>query len=359
MQDILLTEPAQQHAYHIFVGTGLLQQSADLLKADQYSNVFVVTDEHTEQLLLPKLQQALQVHAHTSLPAGEQTKNIDTVQRIWRAMIEADCDRDSLVIILGGGVTGDMGAFAASTYMRGIAYAHIPTTLLAQVDSSIGGKTGFDFDEIKNLVGTISPPVAVLIDTETLSSLPRRELVAGFAEMLKHGLIKDAAYFDALAQKPPQDYSPTELADLIAASIRIKTAIVESDEKEAGGRKIVNFGHTVGHAIEALSWETDHPLLHGEAIAIGMVIESELSRQKGFISDEDIQHIKHVFEGAGLPTISPHCQLEALWQKMRHDKKNEHGIVLFDLLERVGKAVYNQTVDDKVVSQVISQNMEL
>ena len=273
-------------------------------------------------------------------------------------MREAGCDRKSLVVILGGGVVGDMAAFAASTYMRGVAFAQVPTSLVAQVDSSVGGKAGFDFDGIKNLIGTFAQPAAVIIDTDTLETLPERELVAGFAEMFKHGLIRDAEYFTHLSQKPPKDYTAAQLADFIARSVRLKSEIVANDEREAGERKIVNFGHTVGHAVEALSWESREPLLHGEAVAIGMVVEAELSQFKGYLSAQDVQRIRQVLGAAGLPTAVPAYPIEKLFEKMAMDKKNERGKVLFTLLKRIGEAIYNETVSDDVLRRTLQGSME-
>jgi 3-dehydroquinate synthase len=359
MQDIPLTVPGQENTYHILVGNGTLAQAAIHLRTDQYSKIVVVSDPNVERMWLPKLTQSLQkIDGQVILPAGEPGKNLGSVMRIWSAMREAGCDRKSLVVILGGGVAGDIAAFAASTYMRGVAFAQIPTTLVGQVDSSIGGKTAIDFDNLKNLIGSFAQPTSVLVDTNTLSTLPNRDIIAGFAEMFKHALIRDADYFNKLAEKPPMDFNPDELVNLIATSIKIKADIVSKDVREAGERKLVNFGHTVGHAVEALSWETDRPLLHGEAIAMGMVVEAELSVKKKYISQEDFNHIKHVFSLAGLPIVLPPLSLDRLRDKMRRDKKNERGITLFTLLEHIGKGTYNQTVDEFVVDEIITKNME-
>jgi 3-dehydroquinate synthase len=360
MQEISLTVPGQAHTCRILVGSGLLEQAGKLLKTGGYSNIFILTGQNVERLWLPKLREALpQARHYLALPAGESIKHIESIEQMWRAMRAAGCDRKSLVIIIGGGVIGDMGGFAASTYMRGVTFVQIPTTLLAQVDSSVGDKTGFDFDNIKNLIGTFAQPAAVLIDTDTLATLPERELVAGFAEMLKYGLIRDADFFAKLALKKPGEYSNDEFAGLIAASLRIKIAIIEHDEKESGERKLVNFGHTVGHAVEALSWNSDHPLLHGEAVAIGMAIEAELSRQKGYLSIDDVQTVRRVLTNSGLSTRAPYFPIEKVLEKMRADKKNERGVMLFTLLESIGKGIYNQTIDEHVLKKIIISNMEL
>jgi 3-dehydroquinate synthase len=263
-----------------------------------------------------------------------------------------------LVLILGGGVSGDMGAFAASTYMRGVPFVQVPTTLLAQVDSSIGGKTGFDYLGLKNLIGTFAQPVAVLIDTDTLKTLPRRQLVAGFGEMFKHGLVSDREYFEQLISKRPEEFSMTELAGFIAKSVRIKAAIVQKDEKEAGARKLVNFGHTVGHAVEELSWKTDRPLLHGEAVGIGMVVETELSWRQGHLAGADVERVTAAIKASGLPVAIPDLPLDDLIAKMHSDKKDIGGVIEFDLLDGIGKARFNQTVDEQVVREALEHNME-
>jgi len=359
VREITVAIPGREHIYRVFVGAGLLAQAGTLLEVDRYSKVFVVTDEHMEKLALPKLQAALpEGHDYVAVPPGEAGKTIGTVERIWQAMRAAGCDRHSLVLILGGGVTGDMGAFAASTYMRGVAFAHLPTTLLAQVDSSIGGKTGVDFDGLKNLVGTFAQAVAVVSDTDLLATLPKRELRAGFGEMLKHGLISDADYFAQLTKKRPEDYTAAELELFIAKSVRIKAGVVEADETEGGRRKLMNFGHTVGHAIEALSWDTGHPLLHGEAVAIGLVVEADLSRRQGFITAADVACVQQAVELAGLPGAVPDLAMADIMTKMRGDKKDERGVIMFDLLAGIGRAVYGQVIDDAVVEEVLKRHME-
>lgn len=359
MQDIELVAKGRDHRYHILVGHGLLGRAGELLRADKYTKAFVITDEQTAELWLDKLMPSLpKGTAHVLLPIGEQAKTLGSVEKIWTAMEEAALDRQSLVVILGGGVCGDMGAFAASTYMRGVAFVQVPTTLLAQVDSSIGGKTGIDFAGLKNFIGTFAQPVAVLADTDVLKTLPRRQLVAGFGEMFKHGLVRDAGYFEQLVQKRPQDFTADELEDFIAKSVRIKAEIVAKDEQEAGSRKLVNFGHTVGHAVEELSWKTSHPLLHGEAVAIGMVVETELSWREGHLGAGDVKKVKAAIEAAGLPVSVPQLPVDEVIRKMRLDKKDIGGVIEFDLLDAIGRARFNQTVDEAVLKEVLEHNME-
>jgi 3-dehydroquinate synthase len=359
MPEIRLELPGRSHSYSVHVGPGILEQTNELLGFALYSGVFVITDTNLETHWLPKLKHISKNFQGTiAFQAGEKSKRLETVEKIWSAMLAAGCDRKSLVLLLGGGVVGDIGAFAASTYMRGVPFAHLPTSLLAQVDSSIGGKTGFDYSNIKNFIGTFAQPVAVVSDTEVLNSLPPRELVAGFAEMYRHGLIRDARFFKALSQKRPQDYTSGELADFIVTSVRIKASVVDEDETEQGPRKLINLGHTVGHAIEALSWETDHPLLHGEAVSIGLCIEADLSRRQGLIGLAEVKEISAALSHAGLPTHSPHLPIDRLMDEMRHDKKDERGQIEFTLLRDIGDAFYNQVVPDEVLTSAIADNME-
>jgi len=359
MQDVHVSVPGHERAYQVRVGSGVLEWATSYVDFAQYSKRIIITDDKVAQKWLPAARQAIPgVDAAIVLPFGEQEKHLANVQRIWTALGEAKCDRKSVVLLLGGGVIGDIGAFAASTYMRGIDFVQIPTTLVAQVDSSIGGKTGFDFDNLKNLIGTFAQPVCVLADTKTLATLPDREYVAGFAEMFKHGLIQDVTYFARLLSKQPRAFMDDALPELVAASVRIKTSIIERDEREAGERKLLNFGHTVGHAVEALSWHTEAPLLHGEAVAIGISIEAELSLHHGGITDDDVQRIRHALSYAGLPVRVPHLSVDELVKKMQVDKKNEHGVMLFTLLERLGKGIYNQKVDEQRLREIIERNME-
>ncbi len=351
--------PASSRDYPIITGDGLLGDAAELLQLGTYSKIFVVTDTNVEKLWLPALAAALPkgwgLHA---VKAGEEHKNLGAIQAIWQTMHDAGCDRKSLVLALGGGVVGDMAGFAASTYMRGIAFAHLPTTLLAQVDSSIGGKTGVDFAGLKNFVGTFAQPVAVVADTATLATLPLRELRAGYAEMLKHGLIHDEVYWNKLIKQDITTCLPEHRAELVATSNRIKAAVVESDETEAGLRKILNFGHTIGHAVESLSWQTSRPLLHGEAVAIGMVAEAELSHRAGYLARTDVTRIREGIAAAQLPVAIPYLPLADILAKLRGDKKNEHGKVQFTLLESIGTAVFNQTVSEELLTAALKNNME-
>ena len=262
-------------------------------------------------------------------------------------------DRRSVVVALGGGVVGDMAGFAAAIYMRGIRFVQVPTTLLAQVDSSVGGKTGINLAAGKNLVGAFHQPIAVLADTSTLATLPPRELSAGLAEVIKHGLLADAAYFDAVERDLDalRALDPTALAAAIEGSCRIKAAIVARDERESGERALLNLGHTFGHAIETLAgygtW------LHGEAVGCGLCLAADLSKRLGLIGVAEVERIEAAVARAGLPTRIPGLGLEAAITAMRGDKKAEAGEIRFILIERIGRAV-QRTVPDAALRATLA-----
>lgn len=354
MKKITVNLPSQpKRTYTIYIAENAIEEIGSLYDFGVYSKVFVVTDSVVGPLFLDKLISALPAAADSAvLPIGAGQKSIKSVEAIWTAMHEAGCDRKSLVINLGGGVIGDMGGFAASTYMRGIDFLNLPTTLLSQVDSSVGGKTGFNSNGIKNLIGTFDQPIGVIIDTSTLATLPEREFLSGFGEIIKHGLIGDKDYFRQVTAKPPGEFDQNELADIISRSCQIKAAVVEHDETETGKRKLVNFGHTVGHAVEALSLETDKPLLHGEAISIGMAAEATISTRTGRLSEAELQQIVQTLSNAGLPT-STSFPTDQIMKKMQSDKKNDSGNINFTLLDRIGAAVYDQRVGQPVIIEAL------
>lgn len=358
MKKLSIHLPATQpREYPIFVGANLIEKVTDLFQSHSIK-ILIVTDEIVAPLYLEKLQKSLNdVSSEVEviiLPPGEKAKDIQYLTKIWQAMIEAQLDRKSLVINLGGGVIGDIGGFAASTYMRGIDFINIPTTLLSQVDESVGGKTMIDFHGIKNIVGTFYQPSAVIIDVETIQTLPKRQLLNGFAEIIKHGLIKDKHYFELVTSKKPADFSQEELVAIITRSNEIKAEIVQNDEKESGSRKIVNYGHTVGHAVESLSLATDKPLLHGEAVSIGMVAENKIAVENGLLSNADAALIQNSLENAGLPVEVPDFKTDDILGKMKLDKKNVGGKINFTLLKQIGEGVINQTASEEIITEVLT-----
>ncbi len=341
------------NSYDVFIGSGLLGKISKLLPVGNYSSIFLIIDEGFNKHWSKKIKKLFPKNGKIIIHSGEQNKNIDNVQKIWNKLLLSSCDRKTLVINLGGGVTSDIGGFAASTYMRGIDFLQIPTTLLAQVDASIGGKVGINFLGIKNLIGTFQQPVCVIIDIDTLSALPRREFISGFAEVIKHGLIADKKYFQIVTAKKPKDFSRKELIEIITGSVRIKARFVSQDEKESGFRKLLNFGHTIGHAVEALSQETTNPLLHGEAVSIGMVAEGKISNLLGLLSDEECKQVEKAMIQAGLPTRVPDLAVNEILERIKSDKKNIKGETKFTLLAGIGKAVYNQQLDEEIIRKVI------
>lgn len=315
----------------------------EYVSTGNYSSIIIIVDENTTEHCLPKLATRLtQKFDIIEIESGEINKDLDTCRGIWETMIDFGADRHSLCINLGGGVIGDMGGFAASTFMRGMDFVQMPTTLLSQVDASVGGKLGIDFNSYKNLIGVIRNPGAVFMFTEFLGTLPLEQLRSGYAEVIKHGLIRDAdAYYRDVQNS---DLTHLDWEQLVYDSVLIKKSITDEDPEERGLRKILNFGHTLGHAIESYNLDTPTHLLHGEAIAIGMVMEAHLSYQKGYISQEEVNHIKssiisiYGYHTDRIPDI------ETLLSLMAKDKKNKGGVIMFSLLEALGNGNYNQEV---------------
>ncbi|MGH7203705.1 MAG: 3-dehydroquinate synthase [Candidatus Levyibacteriota bacterium] len=357
MKQLTITFPpsTKNRNYPIYIGTNLVEKITSLFDLTQYSKIFVITDTTVEKLFLKKLLRNLPEQTkYIAVPPGEKAKHIESVMKIWTAMKDAGLDRKSLVINLGGGVIGDVGAFATSTYMRGLAFINIPTTLLAQVDESVGGKNGIDFAGIKNIVGTFDQPDGVIIDLQMLKTLPKRAFLASFVEIIKHGMIHDKHYFEKVTSKYPTDFTDEELIAIIYGSCEIKAYYVQNDEQEENGkRKILNFGHTIGHAIEAIKLETDEPLLHGEAVSLGIIAESEISRQMGLLSSEEMGVIKHALQKADAPITVTNIVIDDILKRIKSDKKNTFNKINFSLLQGIGNAVYNRQVPEEIISSGI------
>ncbi|EHQ30309.1 3-dehydroquinate synthase [Mucilaginibacter paludis] len=321
----------------------------NFINEGKYSRFFILTDEHTSTHCLPYIREKLNNRDDFDLieiNAGEESKTIDFCIGIWKMLIDFDADRSSLLINLGGGVVTDLGGFAASTFKRGIDFIHIPTTLLSQVDASVGGKTGIDIDNLKNIIGTFTQPKAVFIEHAFLSTLPARQVKSGMAEMLKHGLIADASYWNVL--KISDLENPTD--QLIYQSVVIKNKVVTEDPSERGIRKILNFGHTIGHALESYSLDNDsNPLTHGEAIAAGMICEAYLSHLKAGLPAGDMQEIVDTLLGVyGKYPIHESCYT-ALNAIMKKDKKNQGGKINCSLLTKIGECrIDNICTDDEL-----------
>jgi len=339
-------------SYAIHLGD-LRESAGDWLRGRNYSKIAILVDENTAQHCLPVLLEktGLENFHLIKIAAGEQHENIETCQLIWRQMLAFGLDRRSLLLNLGGGVIGDMGGFCAATFKRGMDFVQAPTTLLSQVDASVGGKLGIDFMQVKNSIGVFQDPAAVFIDADFLKTLPYRELRSGFAEMLKHALIADAGQWQNLIQL--ENLAVPDWLPFILHSLRIKQGIVETDPFERGIRKALNFGHTIGHAIEGHALESEHPLLHGEAIAVGMIAESYLSHRKLGLPMRDVEAIT-----AYLNRIYGTFQIEksnypAYFALMQQDKKNENGQILFSLIHPIGNAVVNVACNNEEIEAAL------
>lgn len=325
----------------------------DYIANGDYSSIFVLVDNITLQLCFPLFEEKFSsLFKVIVTPNGEVNKTLNTCNLIWDQLNQLGADRHSLCINLGGGVIGDMGGFAASTFMRGMDFIQVPTTLLSQVDASVGGKLGVDYNNYKNLIGIFKNPGAVFIYTDFLKTLPYHQLLSGFAEVIKHGLIKDISAFQKLTIL--ESLIDIDWEELVYESVLIKKSITEEDPNERGIRKILNFGHTFGHAIESHALSNAIPLLHGEAIAIGMVLEAHLSLQKGDLELADVDLIKdkilmlYGHHPDHIPTI------KILMDLMSKDKKNKGGIIKFSLLEKLGKGNFDQEVTIGEIEKAIS-----
>jgi len=334
----------------IFSGN-ITQDLGRYLESKTFSKLGVIADSNSVRHCYPLITPSMPQHEHFSFEAGEINKNIQTCGKIWQWMTDAGFDRKSLIINLGGGVTGDMGGFCASTYKRGIRFINIPTTLLSQVDASVGGKLGVDFNGYKNHIGVFNLPEVVMISDAFLHSLPQAELRSGYAEVIKHGLIRNADYFESLRAEgwENQDWSA-----IIERSISIKKEVVEKDPKEIGLRKILNFGHTVGHAIESFYLDTDKHLLHGEAIAIGMVAEAYLSRKLLGLSPQELETITkfllRVFDAVKIPE----GDLNGIASLCFQDKKNVGKVINCSLLNKIGSCDYDIPVSSADIIESLS-----
>ena len=319
------------------------------LQKRNYSKIAVLVDDNTHQHCLPILKKNAPNFDFLiiKIPAGEQHKNLETCQKIWQKMMELGLNRNALTINLGGGVIGDMGGFCASTFKRGMDFLQMPTTLLSQVDASIGGKLGIDFMQVKNSIGLFKNPQAVLIAPEFLQTLPFDEIRSGFGEIIKHTLIDNADQWANL--QAITDLTKVDWPTYLAPSLQIKKRIVEVDPFEKGIRKALNFGHTIGHAIEGWALETEKPLLHGEAIAIGMICEAWLSHKVVGLPMADVKKIadfiKRIYDFYPLDEAA----FPEFLHLMTKDKKNENEAINFTMIQPIGEAVINQTAGEGLI----------
>jgi 3-dehydroquinate synthase len=358
------TGAATSRAYEIVVGAGIWRSLPALIeKACLAHRYAVITDHRVAELYGSRLLRALHGAGHRTdifaFPAGEEQKTRETWSAITDAMLEAGLGRDTAVIALGGGVPGDLGAFVASTYMRGLPVVQVPTTLLAMIDASVGGKTAVNTALGKNLVGSFWPPRLVVVDPEVLATLPDAELRAGLAEAVKHAAIADATYLDTISGRVDELLAaePEAICELVVRSVEIKSEFVMRDEREAGPRKALNFGHTVAHALEAAS---GYRLLHGEAVAIGMVAEARIGERCGITEPGAAEALRTVLASLGLPTALPQeFGIDRLLGLMQTDKKSRNGRIEYVLLSRLGamdaaNERWSHPVADEVVREALS-----
>ncbi len=323
--------------------------------------LFMVMDEHSERFCLPLLCDILCIEKFKKvvIPAGEENKSISSVEKIWLFLSQNGADRNSLVVNLGGGMVTDLGSFAASTFKRGVEFVNIPTTLLSQVDASVGGKTGFNFNGLKNEIGVINQPIQVFIDTRFLVTMDHENFISGFAEMIKHGLIHSQDHLAELRKFDLKYPDYTILQGMIARSIIIKEYFVSKDPNEKNIRKALNFGHTVGHALESLSLKQSRPLLHGHAVAFGMIAELYLSHLICRFADGIMHNLTSwIFSIYGNFQIETD-DYEALFDLMGHDKKNEGKRINFTLLTSVGEVEINQNCTKEQIFEALDYFREL
>lgn len=339
--------------YTIYVGE-IWDALNRFLSEHSYSKYFIIVDENTKEHCLPIFRKHIQLSDLEVIEttSGEQHKNIHTCSFIWKAMMDANADRKALGINLGGGVIGDMGGFCAATYKRGLDFIQVPTTLLSSVDSSIGGKLGIDFADVKNSVGLFRNPQAVFIDPVFLKTLSMREIRSGLAEIIKHGLIDDLPLWDKI--KTIETVDDVDWLPLLVPSLQVKQRIVEADPFEQNVRKKLNYGHTIGHAIESLALNSPEPLTHGEAIAAGMICENYLSTKiRGLAPETADQVSRYILKIYGKYSLKNEYFPDLL-RLMKNDKKNEHGIINFTMLNAIGDSEINQSCMEELVMESFS-----
>jgi 3-dehydroquinate synthase len=353
-----LTVGLDERSYPIIVKQGLLDEIGNELQRNPFAKRYaIIADDHVAALFGERLLSSL---TNNSIDAemitfvrGEESKNIATVADLCSRLARSGFDRKDGLLALGGGVTGDITGFVAASYMRSIPFAQIPTTLLAQVDSSVGGKTGVDIPEGKNLVGAFYQPKAVFIDSKVLLELPESELLNGLAEVIKYGVIYDRDFFQFLEtnRKDILALDLLVLDDVIARCCKIKAAVVEADEKESDFRRILNFGHTIGHAAEAVS---GYKLVHGSAVAMGMVAAAELAVLKGIFDEREKERLKILINKFGLPaTIPPEYDRAKIQEYLLADKKTIGGKVFFVLPTTIGKVIITDEVEAELIAKVL------
>ena len=349
-----------RNSYDIRVGSALLAQTGRWLKEEGFSGkLVIITDPTVQRLYGDVLDKRLTEDGFKVItllvPAGEEQKSLENAARLYHELTGSYAERTTPIIALGGGVIGDLAGFVAATYLRGVPLIQIPTTLLAQVDSSIGGKVAVDHGQLKNKIGAFYQPKLVISDIDTLKTLPARELANGLAEVIKSAAIRDREFFVFLEDNLDQITSldGEVLEEIVFRTAGIKSEVVAKDEKESDLRGILNYGHTIGHAVESVS---NFRSGHGEAVAIGMVAAARISNMMGFLDGNEVIRLKNVVDKAGLPTDMPELKFEEITKAMKHDKKVLRGKVRFVLLRSIGEAFIAEEVSPTLVEEVLAGN---
>jgi 3-dehydroquinate synthase len=336
------TEVFQIGSSVIYCGSSVIAVFDKLIS--QYDKIFLLVDENTNQFCLPNIETSHDEFFSTKIiiPSGESNKTLATTQEIWNTFVEENANRRSLLVNLGGGTITDIGGFAASTFMRGIPFINVPTTLLAMIDASIGGKTGIDYKEFKNYIGTFQFPEAVFVIPALLESLDMRQRISGFAEMIKHAIVADSGLWNKILQSDKVDDLDT-IIPLLHEAIQVKVDIVNRDFRESGERKKLNFGHTVGHAIESHYLKNGKPILHGEAVAIGMLVESLLSLQNKLLQHSGFKQIERVIRKTfSIPSMKGE-DIDEILHLMQFDKKNHSNEIHFSIPVKIGECHTDKT----------------
>lgn len=360
MSERMTVSYQRKPCYDIVFASGFSALQEEFLKQDDYKSrkVCIVTDSNVEPLYAQAVKEAVSPCVRACeifvFPAGEANKNLQTVQSLYAFLIEHHFDRKDMLAALGGGVVGDLTGFAAATYLRGVDFIQIPTTLLSQVDSSIGGKTGVDFDAYKNMVGAFYMPKLVYMNLDTLQTLEERQFFNGFAEVMKHGLIRDAKFYEWMVSNMYEicGREAAVMLELVKRSCEIKRSVVEKDPTEQGDRALLNFGHTLGHAIEKNS---NFTMLHGECVALGCVAAAFISWKRERISMEEYYEIRDMFVPFNLPISTDNLDVERIVELTKSDKKMKGGQIRFVLLDKIGKAVLDDTVTEEEMKAALNE----
>jgi 3-dehydroquinate synthase len=357
-----ITVQLGERSYSILIGSGILDRvGADLNTLGLGSRISVVTNSVVRPLYGDRVVESLEESGYRvevlEVPDGEVHKSLASAQRLYDELVDFDMDRTSTILALGGGVIGDLAGFVAATYMRGIHFINLPTTLLAQVDSAVGGKTGVDHSKGKNLIGAFYQPGLVLCDLDVLRTLPEKELLAGMAEVVKYGIILDAGFFSFVETHVQEimELKADAMTEVVRSSCAAKAAIVEEDERESGRRAILNFGHTLGHAVESLTGYDTY--IHGEAVAMGMVASARIALAMKLCDEEVVDRLEKLLKKIGLPTELPNLDPETMIRILSHDKKVKDGKVRFVLPEKIGKVVIRDDVDPDIIRRILENNL--